>query len=99
MARPIKKLFSRGLSLAIWENEGQDGRKYYTISFEKRYRDKGSDEWKSSTSLFLDDLPRLTALLQKAYSDLAIKERTDDNQDNSSKTLDTGPDEEIRIIE
>ncbi len=90
MAAPIKKLSARGISLAVWENETSEGRKTHSVTFEKRYKDKESDEWKSSSSYFLEDLPRLIALLQKVYSDMIVKER--DSPSHSS-------DDEVTILE
>ena len=73
LATPIKKFSVGGIQLAIWENEGQEGRKFYSVSFDRRYKDKEGN-WKSTTSLGANDLPKAILALQKAYEFIALKE-------------------------
>ena len=73
MATPIKKFSVGGIQLAIWENEGQENRKFYSVSFDRRYKDKEGN-WKSTTSLGANDLPKAILALQKAYEFIALKE-------------------------
>lgn len=72
MSAPIKKFAAGGIQVAIWENEGKQGGKFNTVSFDRRYKDK-NDEWKSSSSLRLNDLPKAILALQKAYEYLVLK--------------------------
>jgi len=76
--RPLKSFRTGALSVSIWENEilGEDGqpRSYKTVSFERRYKDPKSGEWKSSNSLRVNDLPKATLILQKAYEYLILTE-------------------------
>lgn len=73
---PVKSLRSGALSVAIWENEnlGPDGqpRTYHTVSFERRYKDPKSGEWKSSNQLRVNDLPKAALILGKAYEYLVL---------------------------
>ncbi len=73
MSSPVKKFSVGGVQVAIWENEGKEGSSYYTVSFDRRYKDK-NDEWKSTTSLKANDLPKAILALQKAYEYLALRE-------------------------
>ncbi len=77
---PIKSFKSGSIQVSIWENEtlGQDGlpKTYKTVSFDRRYKDK-SGVWKSTNSLRLNDLPRATLILQKAYEYLILVEHDD----------------------
>jgi len=72
---PIKSFRSGAIQVAIWENEAtsQDGqpRSFNTVSFERRYKDKDGN-WKSTSSLRLNDLPKATLILQKAYEYLVL---------------------------
>jgi hypothetical protein len=74
--RPIRKFRAGRLQLAIWERDGRtrsgQAIKLHRITLNKRYRVKGTDEWKDSNSFFLDDLPRLRLLLDKAYEHLLL---------------------------
>jgi hypothetical protein len=72
MSLPIKKFGVGGISVAIWENEGKEGNGYCSVSFERRYKDKGG-EWKSTTSLKANDLPKAILALEKAYEFIALK--------------------------
>lgn len=73
---PIKSLRSGAIQVAIWENEtlGQDGqpRSYQTVSFERRYKDPKSGEWKNTNQLRINDLPKAALLLSKAYEYLIL---------------------------
>ncbi|MFA4855546.1 MAG: hypothetical protein WC634_03115 [archaeon] len=73
MNLPTKKFGVGGISVAVWENQGKEGNNYYTVSFERRYKDKGG-EWKSTTSLKANDLPKAILALEKAYEFIALKE-------------------------
>ena len=76
MSSPIKKFQVGGVSAAVWENESQtpEGSPYQTVSLQKRFKDK-NDEWKSSNSMRVSDLPKAILALQKAYEFVALKEK------------------------
>jgi len=73
---PVKSFKSGALQVAIWENEKQmpDGQiqRFQTVSFDRRYRDPKSGEWKSTSQLRVNDLPKATLVLQKAYEYLVL---------------------------
>lgn len=73
MSAPVKKFSAGGVQIAIWENEGAEGRTYNTVSIDRRYKNKDG-EWKSSSSLKLNDIPKAVLALQKAYEYIALKE-------------------------
>ena len=72
-----EKRFSTGvIQAAVWKYNSQtkDGKEteYRTISLQRRYTDpKG--EWKSTSSLRINDLPKAALVLQKAYEYLVLK--------------------------
>ncbi len=73
MNLPTKKFSVGAVQVAVWENQGKEGNSYYTVSFERRYKDK-NDEWKSTSSLKANDLPKAILALQKTYEFLSLKE-------------------------
>ena len=80
--KPVHKIRAGQVSCALWENEiTVSGRKVKMLkaTVERRYKD--GDEWKSSGSYGLNEIPRVIWCLQKAY-DHIIEEsnnRTDEN--------------------
>ncbi|MBI2665537.1 hypothetical protein HYX12_02880 [Candidatus Woesearchaeota archaeon] len=75
---PEKKFRAGAVSATVWLNKGQktDGEEaeYRTISIERSYTDK-EGKWQSSNSLRINDLPRATVVLQKAYEFLVLNEQ------------------------
>ena len=63
---PVAKL-SIGLQTAsIWKNESE-GRAFYNVTFDRRYRN-AKDEWKSTDSYGADDLLTLAKLADLAHT-------------------------------
>jgi len=75
---PEKKFRAGTISATVWQNKGQtkegEATEYRTISIERNYKDK-NDKWQSTNSLRVNDLPRATVVLQKAYEFLVFKEQ------------------------
>ncbi len=86
MSLPIKKFAVGGIQVAVWKNEGKEGRNYYSVSFDKRYKDK-NDEWKSSSSLKANDIPKAVLALEKAYEFISLKEPEQTENKEQEKTL------------
>ncbi len=74
MVQPVKKIVVGGIQAAIWENSGRDGKPFYSVSLDKRYKDS-NNEWKSSSSLKATDLPKAILALEKAYEFMVLKEQ------------------------
>ena len=74
---PEKKFSTGGLTATVWENQGKskegDDVSFKTVSFQRRYMDKNG-EWKSTTTLRVNDLPKASLVLEKAYEYLVMKE-------------------------
>ena len=73
---PEKKFSTGVVSATIWKNNGvsRSGQQteFRTITLQRRYNKEG--EWKSTNSLRINDLPKATLVLQKAYEYLVIRE-------------------------
>jgi hypothetical protein len=70
--KPIKKVVVGGIEVAVWENSSKDGNKYFTTTMERNYKD--GEEWKKTSSLRTNDLPKAVLALQKTYEFQALKE-------------------------
>ena len=74
---PEKKFSTGVLTATVWENQGKnkdgDEVSFRTVSFQRRYMDKGG-EWQSTNTLRVNDLPKASLVLQKAYEYLVMKE-------------------------
>ena len=75
---PEKKFSTGALVATVWQNQGKskEGEEvsYRTVSFQRRYMDKKGD-WQSTNTLRLNDLPKASLVLQKAYEYLVMKEQ------------------------
>lgn len=73
---PEKKFMSGAISATVWHNQapGKDGVvNFRTVSFQKAYKDK-SGKWQNSGNLRINDLPKASLVLQKAYEYLVMRE-------------------------
>ena len=73
---PEKKFRAGAISATVWKNQTEkDGevREYRTVSFERSYQDKEGN-WQTTNSLRVNDLPRASLVLQKAYEYIALQE-------------------------
>jgi len=74
---PEKKFSTGGLTATVWENQGKNKEgldvSYRTVSFQRRYMDKDG-EWQSTSTLRVNDLPKASLVLQKAFEYLVMKE-------------------------
>ena len=78
---PEKKFKAGAITATIWKNKGTsptgEPTEYYTVSFERTYKDKQTGEWKKTNSLRQTDLPKAILVLSKAYETLALKENNE----------------------
>ena len=74
---PEKKFSTGALTATVWENQGKNKEgldvSFRTVSFQRRYMDKNG-EWQSTSTLRINDLPKASLVLQKAYEYLVMKE-------------------------
>ena len=63
---PVAKVSVGLQNASIWKNES-DGRAFYNVTFDRRYRN-AKGEWKSSDSYGADDLLALAKLADLAHS-------------------------------
>ncbi len=66
--KPLKTYKAKELQLSVWENKTEEGDTFKKISFQRSYKDK-DDNWQSTQTLRIKDLPKLNILIIKAYND------------------------------
>jgi hypothetical protein len=69
--QPEKKFRAGGITATVWKNDSEKG-SYGTVQLNRSYMDK-DNQWKTTASLRMNDLPKASLLLQKAYEYLALK--------------------------
>ena len=78
--KPVKKFQAGGIIAALWKNKMRlrSGEEIETLSvtLDRRYRDNGG-EWKSSSSLRLNDVPKAALVLQQAFQHMVTKNADD----------------------
>lgn len=57
-----------------WENKSQEGQSFFTVSVQRSYKDK-QDQWQTTTSFRINDLPKLILVLQKTYEHGVLSEK------------------------
>ena len=74
---PERKFSTGVITATVWQNQGKsrDGEtiSYRTVSLQRRYKDKNG-VWQSASSLRVNDLPRASLVLQKAFEYLVLRE-------------------------
>jgi hypothetical protein len=71
---PEKKFRAGTITATVWKNQADKNGKtfeYRTVSFERSYTDE-KGEWNTTNSLRLNDLPKASLVLNKAYEYLAM---------------------------
>jgi hypothetical protein len=74
---PEKKFSTGAISATVWKNSGKsksgEDVEYKTVTLQRRYKDK-SGVWQTANSLRLNDLPKASLVLNKAYEYLVLKD-------------------------
>ncbi|MCX8158499.1 MAG: hypothetical protein N3D73_02415 [Candidatus Diapherotrites archaeon] len=107
MPYPVRKFRVGSISVAIWQNDSKDGNKFYSVTLDRRYKDKDGS-WKSSNNLGINDLPKAILALQKAYEFVLfkepelqedinedIKENDENNEEINGDVVSRGPKEDF----
>jgi len=74
--QPEKKFRAGAISATVWKNQTEKEGKiveYRTVSLDRNYKDN-KGVWSSTNSLRVNDLPRASLVLQKAYEYIALIE-------------------------
>ncbi|PIO03695.1 hypothetical protein COT48_03850 [Candidatus Woesearchaeota archaeon CG08_land_8_20_14_0_20_47_9] len=71
--RPEKRFRAGAISIAIWANQSEKGT-WNSIQLTRCYKDKKTEQWKSTGSLRVADIPRAIVVLNKAYEYLVLSD-------------------------
>lgn len=82
--KPKKKFSTGAISATIWQNQGTrktgESVSFNTVSLQRGYKDKEGN-WKSTSTLRINDIPKAILVLQKAYEHLTLRELETNSQD------------------
>jgi hypothetical protein len=84
---PVKEFRVGLIKVAIWRNEvEQNGQQVvrHSVRIGKRYFDRQQNTWADSDYFFVNDLPRLRLLVEKAFEFIALKETASDSSEGLS---------------
>jgi hypothetical protein len=73
--KPEEKFRAGAISATIWKNKGNKAGKeteFYSVKLERRYKDN-NDQWQSTESLGINDIPKAILVLQKSFDYIATK--------------------------
>jgi hypothetical protein len=74
--KPEKKFRAGGISAIIWKNQGEFKGKtteFRTVQIQRNYKD-AKNEWQTTNSFRVNDLPKARLVLDKAYEYLIFNE-------------------------
>jgi len=74
--RPIKRYKAGAISVSVFRNgKTINGKAVDFLSFQmqRAYKDRNGD-WKNTSSLRVNDLPKAELLMKKAYEDVVMKD-------------------------
>ena len=67
-AKPPVQTFRLGRTkAAVWENEADNGQKFFGVTFSRGYRDE-AENWHDTDSFGRDDLPLVAKLADRAHT-------------------------------
>ncbi len=82
--QPVQEFRAKGITAAIWRQDREEGGRVFSthsIRIRKRYRNKQTGDWCDTDYLFVDDLPALRLVAEKAYEFIALTQsQTDSDQ-------------------
>ncbi|MEM7628399.1 MAG: hypothetical protein AAF356_03150 [Planctomycetota bacterium] len=74
--KPFHRIQLGSITATVWQNTDKEGRAYYGVTLEKRYRDAKGDWW-STPSFHRDDLLVIARASEKAFDLIADAQRDD----------------------
>jgi hypothetical protein len=87
---PEKRFSTGAISATIWKNSGKSKAgqdvEYRTITLQRRYKDR-NDQWQSTNSLRVNDLPKAALVLNKAYEHLVLRDTNNTAESSEEEDL------------
>jgi len=87
--QPEKKFSTGAISATVWKNAGKNNKtgepvEFRSVTLQRRYTDK-EGKWQTSSNLRINDLPKASLVLQKAYEYLVLKGQGSDSKGSSTE--------------
>lgn len=73
--QPEKRFTTGAITATVWKNESKANpeSEFATVTLQRSYKDKDGN-WKHTSNLRVNDIPKANLVLQKAYEYLVFKE-------------------------
>ena len=84
MSLPVKRIQAGQVQVSVLENQSKEGKKFFSFTFQKRYTTE-EGKWESTNTLMLNDLPKASLALQKAYEFAVLKDPKTGEKEQSVK--------------
>ena len=89
--QPEKKFSTGAISATVWKNTGTSKKtgeavEFRSVTLQRRYTDK-EGKWQTSSSLRINDLPKASLVLQKAYEYLVLKGQGTTSSESEEKEI------------
>jgi len=66
---PVEHINVDNINVAVWENEGKEGKKFRSFTLQKNYKD-AAGEWKNGTSFGRSDCGNVIMAVLQAFEKL-----------------------------
>ena len=85
---PEKRFSTGAINATVWKNIGKSKKtgedvEFRTITLQRAYKDK-NDEWQHTNSMRVNDLPKASLVLNKAYEYLVLRDTSSQTTTESS---------------
>ncbi|MBU0717752.1 MAG: hypothetical protein KJ749_05835 [Planctomycetes bacterium] len=74
--KPIKEFRAGNIKAAIWEDEREDQDRTvvrHSVKIQKRFFDKTTGEWRDTDYFFVNGLPRLRLVAERAFEFIVLQ--------------------------
>jgi hypothetical protein len=80
--KPVQQLRDGAIRAAIWANQGQENRTFYSVTISRTYKE--GEEYRDSNSFSGADLLKLSRIAAKAYDAIAELRAGRDEPENGA---------------
>lgn len=67
---PVISNFDKGIQIAFWEQQTSEGKEFYGVTVQRKYKTKEGEEKTETLHLMPDQLLPLQELCRRSYADL-----------------------------
>lgn len=67
--KPVLSNYNKGFRVSCWAQKTNDGKEYYSVSVQRKFKTKDGQEKSESLHIFPDDMLPLLELLRTTYND------------------------------